>query len=317
MEKEILFSLRGVDVYSDSVYVVKHKPDPTAPTGLKALNATKYPGAGISDDHGFPTHALSNGDRIFVTGFDADAPLYNSMDEATKKKALANAQRVLKNYRNLKGVPDLFDRKNNLDSIKTAMFTVYDGQNFHTGNPEDVMNLYVSLLSGKLCPKGKEGSPLFVDTNYIVYNATGDAKEADTTAISAFEAMKAFETLLGERKENNKLINVLYYMDITATENLSDDAFKALFINRIFNDSNRTQEFYKKVKEVLTDKGYQRMEIYRLLAKMQGKSSKLTKEPKRPFYYNGIEVGVDLKGAASNIAQNPELEEVKAELLEL
>jgi hypothetical protein len=58
------------------------------------------------------------------------------------------------------------------------------------------------------------------------------------------------------------------------------------------------------------------MEIYRVLSEMKGKSQKLTKEAKRPFYYNGIEIGVDLKGAAANIVQKPELEEVKEELLE-
>ena len=316
MEKKKLFSLRGLDVYSNSVYAVKHKPDPTAPTGLKSLKATKFPGEGVSDDHGFPVYELSNGERIFVTGFDEDAPLYYNMDEVTKKAAVADAKKVLANYRKLKGVSDLYDRRHNIESIKNATFTVYHEQTFHTDNPEDALSLYVSLLYGKLCPKGKEGSPLFIDANYVVYNATGDAKEADSVAVSAFEAMKAFETLLAERKDNNKLVNVLFYMDIRVADKMNDDAFKALFINKIFNDADRTQEFYKRVKEVLTDKGYQRMEIYRVLSEMKGKSQKLTKEAKRPFYYNGIEIGVDLKGAAANIVQKPELEEVKEELLE-
>lgn len=304
-----------MDIYENSIYMVEHKPDPSASLALQAIGATKYPGAGVADGHGFPVYELSDETRIFITGFNAESPLYANVGETVKKTRVAQAQEVLKKYRKLKGDLTLFNTTENPTSISKATFMVYDGQTLHTDNADNAMNLYVSLLAGYLCPKGKEGAPEFVDSNYVVLDATGNRKETDSVATDSFAAMDSFNEFLKQRGENDKLVNVLYYMDINLADNATDEAYQAVFVNRILQEKSRLAEFTERAKEVDTNKGFEKLEIYKRLSKMKGKSPKLTKQPMQPYFYNSVEVGADLKGAAINIAQNPSLAEVKEEIL--
>ena len=307
--RKLLFSVRGFDVYEDSIYLVKHKPDPTAPTGLQRINATKYPGDGIGENFGFPIVEIgSTGRTVYLTGFTKDSPLYSKMPEAEAKQHLTRAQALLKSYRSYVSDPTAFDTAENEESLSAPTFQVKNEQIFHTSDPENAMNLYVALLSGRLCPKDKVGSPEFIDSSYIVVDASSSRKDSEEVAVTSFQALSVFSELMKDNKE--KLIDILFYMDINMADNAPDEAYQAVFMNKVFNDKNKVTEFIERVEEAGREKGHLKMIVYRKLNKIKGKTNELTKEPRKNYYYKGIDIGPDLRSAAINISTNRDLSEV-------
>jgi hypothetical protein len=314
--RTLLFSVRGFDVYENSIYLVKHKPDPTAPTGLQRIGATKYPGEGIGEQFGFPIVEIgSTGRTVYLTGFTQDSPLYSKMPEAEAKQHLKRAQALLKSYRSYVSDSTAFDVTQNEDSLSAPNFQVKNDQILHTSDPENAMNLYVSLLSGRLCPKDRVGHPEFMDASYVVVDASSSRKDSEEVAVTSFQALSVFSELMKDNKE--KLIDILFYMDINMADNAPDEAYQAVFMNKVFNDKNKVNEFIERVEEAEREKGHLKMIVYRKLNKIKGKSNELTKEPRKNYYYKGIDIGPDLRSAAMNISTKKELEEVLESLTEV
>jgi hypothetical protein len=69
------------------------------------------------------------------------------------------------------------------------------------------------------------------------------------------------------------------------------------------------------VDETKSDEGRAKVSIFIKLKEAYNRGNKVQRNPNGIFYFEGQEIGPDLKAAASNIAKTEELREVKDSLL--
>ena len=73
--------------------------------------------------------------------------------------------------------------------------------------------------------------------------------------------------------------------------------------------------FLRLIEETSDDEGRAKISLYIKLKEAYNRGNKVTRNPNGIFYYEGEELGPDLKAAASNIAKTKELRAVKDALL--
>lgn len=316
-EQEALFTVNGFTVRANSTYVIKNKPDLTAPTGFQKEGSTKLPSDNVSES--FQCRFVRRGtgnEGVWDTGFYQYSPCYQGMEESDVKIILKTLNSVLvKPYCEAVGDKEALDNTND-KAWQKRNFLIYAEQVLNTSDPLDRLTLYFALRAYQVTPKGEEGNPIYRDSSYVIVDTTKNMKLKDERASAKFKAIGTFHTLLTNDKL--KLFAILKYLDLSFQSSTPDETLMAMFDEwlNVGEGFDRISDFNRVVEDASTETGYDKLQVYTTLKTIVKKSnSKITKTPAGKYFYGDSEIGADLKQAAENIAKNSNLIHVKKELI--
>lgn len=319
-KSELLFELRGVEICSGQVYKIKDKPDYSAPTGLVEIGATKIPHDGVGDEFPFPFQRFDEqGNGVYDTGFYAESRCYNSLDPKERTTRANRAKKVLEKYRNYTGNPHLFqhDTEEGKKTLDKALFKVETDDVLMSDNPKDLMTIYVGLLTGNLADAKNENDPQFNGASYSLVDATQNTKDSDEKATTAFGVMRQFNQMLSAPEDRKNLIRVLNYIGVTTAKDASDQALESICMNRLIQSPTDIESFERWVGNLTKETAVFTLEVYERLKEMEGRDSRLVKQPKKGYHFNSTYLGVDLKNIARDIAEKKEFEDILYAILDI
>lgn len=315
-ERKFLFSINDFEVYSDSVYVVNDKRDLDAPSGYINVGVSKLPSRGVGETFQVRFESRDNGRTgVWDTGFDEYSPCYKSKSQEEAKAIVKGLRANLLNpYRKVIGVEDAFEKTNEAFFLKTR-FHVYSGKTYNTNDPVDLMELYFGLLANQLTPKGQEGNSKFNDSAYVVIDINKNLTIKVSRNIEKFKAIGAFQGML--QADRDRLMAILEYSGLSFSSSVDDNTLISMFNEYLDGGTkdNRIELFNKLVDETDNTQGMEKIYLYRALkVEFKKPNSKITKSG-GIFYYDGVELGPELKNSVENITKNSKLLGVKKDLL--
>jgi hypothetical protein len=317
-KRELLFTIDDFEVYSNSVYVIEGKPDYTAPSGFIAKGVTALPSADIDKTYPGPFIESSPGstEGIWDTGFYPMSPCYAMLDEK-ERTIIANARKknILNRYKTLVGDADALDHTDHKGWNKFS-FTLKLDKLYNTSNPKDLMELYMAIHIGVLCPKGKERNHRYSKAAYTIVDKARQSDTRKTAELSIFEAIETFSLLW--QNDQARLKDVLTYINIKFSDNISKADLVSVFSAYIKGGQDKIEVFVNTIEKSEKPEGYTEIKLFKNLSALSKKgASKLTRSPNGVYFYDSFEVGPDLKAAAKNITMNKEFLHIKNELVHL
>lgn len=310
MSKNVLFTVDGFEVEDNKVYMLSHKKDADAPTGIAKAGASILPSVGIGR-----TFSFRCPEGIWDTGFHKASECYRTMDDKEAEKIMKERiQNILKPYQKAVGEVDCLENTNPT-SLDVPRFSVEVEKAYHTKNPVHRMDLYAALLTKKVAPKLKEKDPKYRHAVFIVEDITISKKNTDEVQVKFIQAIRKFEKLYESDPET--LRAALIWNGIKGFSSSSDlDAMSVVFSKTIQGDPALTERFMNTLEEMESKKsGYLKYFIHEKLVGLRGKSSKFAVGGNGKFYYDGVDVGADIKTASITIALNNDYEGFRQEIL--
>lgn len=311
--KDTILTVNGLEIKKGAKYKITHKVDKSAPTGLQKEGTTKSPTEKISDYFkcSYFIKNKSTGEGIYDTGFYTDSPCYfgNTREEAQNLVRDTNTY-IVKPYESKYGVGVLSHL--NQDFWSNQVMELRSGRVFDTNNIEDLFDLYFAMLGFWLTPINMIGDARFINSHFCIE----DLEEVRDSKIKQMEySLKAFNKLneLSNSNEDDFKKFVCFI-----TENISyaqrDKASLTKemydFIQRDNYSAIKFNETYQIFKE---NKDY--ILVYYKLAELLRKG--VVRVSGGKYYYNEVELGLELKGASKAVANNIDFVDIKTEIFDL
>jgi hypothetical protein len=316
-EKAVLFTVAGFEVKPNTVYTIGDKKDGDAPDGFVKLGVTKLPSIGIDETFQprFIRRDPNNPESgVWDTGFYDYSPCYDGLEHAAKSATVkALTKNLLEPYRAATGQPEAFELTNK-EFFDKLMFRVYSGKTFNTSDPVQAIELYFSLLSYQVAPKGSEGDSKYRMAAYTIFDNKKKVKDKNETSIAVFGAIGVFTKLYENDRE--KVLTILRWVGINTPQEVDKETLIGIFHEYVKDSYDKAKVFLNACEEADTEIGLNKFNIYKRLKEIANKGNKISKSPNGIYFYDGdIEIGPDLKSASENIAKNKDLNRVKKELL--
>lgn len=289
-----------------TIYQVMPKYDGSAPDGWRKERTTKALAPWGKNIEAIPFHENM---KVWDTGLYKDSPVFKFKKEEEVQQIVDFVQenivsKLEGNFYN-KGT---LDHRDNKDSYwDNYGIELYNGRIFNTDDPKQLLDLYLSIVHGKLCPKGKaESSPYYPFAQYTVENKEQSKSVKQENELITMEAMGLFYSLLNSSKKNLKL--VLNYVGVKVPEKANDGIYTTSFTSFIDhkNDSRLNKEnFIEAVKMVNDPKKYQELYFYDVLNKLYRK--KVVTKDREFVMFEGTKLGTSFKEAAKKVASDNNL----------
>lgn len=313
MSKELIATVNGLDIRTESVYKITGKVDYSAPSGYVELGVSKLPTAGVGSliSVRFKQTGTKPEEGLFDTGFYLESPCYSEVDETTAKQTVAALQKhIVKPYERIYGEGVLSHSNKEFWEefhVKLEMDKV-----FSTDSLKDLLGLYIALRSYELTPKSLIGDPRFSNSDYVIEDKekVKTIKEERTTGI--MDAIATFGSLLKTDKEN--LVHLTRYIGIRGLTATTDDGtMKSAFFDWLNQHNENPKKFQDAAGLLLDAKTQDIIPLYIILEEALRKKE-VTRDGAQ-LVYKGKKLGADLKTAASNLNSKKDLEEIKIEII--
>lgn len=316
-DNEKIVEINGLTIRKNSLYKVVHKLDKSAPDGFQREGATKLPSEGIGNT--IPCRFIiqdPNSKRgVYDTGFSVNSPCYSGMDESKRKEIVNRLKKyIVEPYeRSYKGE----NGEALLDATNTSFWdsfgvTLWEGRIFNTEKVEDLLDLYIAMQSFELCPVNEGGSPKFNQADYMIEDNITSVTVGKKRTNNEFTAISKFMNLLSVNK--TKLFTILRSIGII-TPNIAPEDTDLIDIFNLWlrRDIQNPDYFLKNFDKAETEDGELELTLQVNIKKLVS-SKKITKVGSQ-LTYKGYELGGDIKTAATNVMKNPELDDIKDELI--
>lgn len=307
--------VNGCLIEPNTVYEVTAKePSDKSPDVYTRLGSVKERYPGVSN-----TVSLTQSD----TGFFEGSPIFNSIDNVknnwVKRKELADKYfevfaLPMRNYISeierirIPTDNEFFDR-----NYPSGYFTVTvgEGYQFNTANPVDRFKLYIAISEGQLSMKGKrtqeekeeglkdELDMFHQDAQYSYVSISDKKTKKEQRAELEMESSYEFGNLL--RSNQDVLIGLLSYINITVKKDISKAELNSLYKTKIEEDPTKLKEFIKILKDYKTNPKQLTAEID-LLEKLKSKKGReLIHKDGSSYYMNDTVLGSNLKSVVSTL----------------
>lgn len=314
--QEIIAEVNGLTIKTNSIYKVRGKLDKSAPTGFQEEGVTKLPSEGIS--HSFEcryviTNSTSN-TGVYDTGFYEESPCYAHMDIKEVQEVVKSLKKhIVDPYERIYG-KGILSHKNEEFWSTDGRQTVSDGEMLSTSNPAQLLKLYISMRGFILTPKDKIGSPMFVNSQYVIEDKEDVRSKKEEKADLVMEVIAEFAALLKTNK--SLLVGVLDYVNLAGiTEDTSDSTIKSAFYEWINQSETNMQAFQDTVELAKNKKTKDIVLLYGKLKRAITK--KVVDYTGGVISYQGRQLGGDLKTAAKNLNIKKDLQDVKLQIIEV
>lgn len=312
---EKLFTVSGVDVYSNCIYTIHSKSDirEDYSEGLR--------------DYGFKVPFTQEGKSIpSILSNDGKSRLgYDfGLSESSEVWVGENKDEAKKEIKNIKKhLVDRYDKEilHNVGSLtsneileKKRFVRVRQGQTINTGTIEGILDLYLIIISKAACSEDKINTLKYNDTSYIIKNSTS-IKDAMTSSKIEVEVAKA-EMYQLIKSEKSKADSILWYITDNGMAMKTEDntmLFK-IFSDWVSGDSRNAKAFMSAYKKVQTKDGLKEVQVYGSLKKALMR--KKLKRESGVYYFEGRPLGKDFNSITSTLIKEKD-EDTIIKLIEI
>lgn len=310
-KKNIIVTLHGMDIKTDTVYEVIEKKDTSAPDGFIREGTTKLLSSDVEDSINLAVFKGSYWD----TGMYENSPGLRTAigKEADIQVALKNINKyIVEPVEATIGEGQLSHLPKNTywDEVSVR---VYRGQIFNTANPQELMALFMLLLHKQLAPIDKQSHPDFKDPLLAQFCVEDREEVVDRTQRKQKlrdDAAYEFGHLL--RTEKKQLGYVFQWLGIGSVAQADDAVLHSVYNKFIDDDTNGSQNielFLKTIEEVKTDEGLEKLHTHSKLLELESKS-KLKIKRNEIYIDDTVFLGRSFKEAANKIMKDKEVYEV-------
>ena len=313
--KETLIKINGLSIKEDSIYKITNKPDPTAPSGYVKEGTKKLPSMGIGNTEPCPFHTTNKnkGEGVFDTGLYVSSPCYAGKNKDDVRSIVAKLQEIIvKPYEEKFGEGVLSHK--NTEFWNSFGVDVYEGRFFVTSKETDLLDLYIAMRAYAITPKEELGNPKFRDSDYCVEDKAKVQNIKAERSNLLMSSIGSFTTMLGS--DRSKLLNMLRYLGILGVaDDIDDTTLNSMFFEWLNRDLNNPKSF-KTVLDLARDKKTKDVvDLFVICSRLATK--KVLERESGYYYYNGENLGADLKTVAKNLNDKKSLAEIKVALIEL
>lgn len=312
--KRLLAVVSGMNIYSDSVYVITGKSDRTAPDGFQERGISKAPFVGNKSV--VPcSYDVSAG--VYDTGFFTSSTCFRGWEEEEKRLEIERRVSNIKYpYEEATG-KDL--SQNNYGFWDAVTVDNYDGRLFYTNDVIDLFDLYVSLQSKMLTPKDDDGNPDFKESMYCVEDKTTAVDIKKQRQLDKTEIVYQFMSMLrGTSEEKSNIKDLLMYLDVIPNVNIDDSMVQYSFTNWMEQKNTNIDDYKDAYSRLIStdqsSKGIQTIAFHRIIKELA--YSDIIKLESNGIMFDNTPIGPDYKTAAINIVEDKSLLDVKSLLLE-
>lgn len=312
-----LFNINGLSIKKGASYKVANKFDGNAPSGFQKERTTKLPSVDVANTIQLP-FVVSNratGEGVFDTGLHKYSPCYKGLDEKLVSEKIKMLEKYLvKPYEEAKGIEGKLSQSNE-DFWNNHLVNLWSGRYFNPEDPEDMLDLYISMMAGELCPEGQEGNPKYANADFVIIDKIKERSVKQRKAKSTVSAIGQFYILLKENPQ--KLIHILRYIGISnVTDKAEEDALTAWFTQWL-DTHDRNMEIFENLLEKCEEETFEEVVfLHSKLKRIVETKKGIAKNSVGDYVYNGHALGKDLKHVAQNLVSSPDLAEIKAQILE-
>lgn len=310
--REVIATVNGLELRTNTLYKVTHKPDPDAPSGYRELGATKVPSTTVANYVGckFVETNPVTGSGIYDTGFYIESPCYGGMDQQEVKTIVANLNKyIVQPYEKLHREGDLSHRNTDFwDNFRIRLSVDTD---FATSNPDKLLMLYIAMRARHLTPRSMIGNPQFLNSQYCIedFEKVVDIKYRRNN--EEIDAIIAFGELSANKPE--VLVDVMNYVGLNVSSSTDDTTLKGVFREWTSRDMDNAGRFLKAVALTKDKRTEDVPTMYRILRDLFLK--RVITRDNNIYYYGDTPLGVDLKTAAYEL-EKKEMEDIKLLLIE-
>jgi hypothetical protein len=315
--------VNGCLIEPNTIYevVAKTAPD-SAPPIYHELGSTKERMPGVSN-----TATLTQMD----TGFFSASPIFTKYDSI--KNDWVRREEIAQEYFDIFAAPlkmyiseieriripsdnEFFDR-----NYPQGYFTVNVGEGiqFNTASPIDRFKLYVAIIEGELCMKGKrtdeereaglkdEMDMFHQDAQYALVSITERKSRKEEQDEVEMEAAYRYSDLL--RTDKELLIDMLMYINIPVKKDFSKAELLSIFKTKIEPNTAKLKEFVEILKD-FDDRPTQLKSELELLEKLKTKKGReLVIRHNSTYIFNDVTLGSNLKSVVATFMkrENEEL----------
>ena len=302
---------------TNSIYKLIDKFDSSAPSGFIKENTTKLPSEGVGEtiQANYVVDPVNPTEGLWDTGFYEYSPCYKHQDKDEIKIIVDRLDKyVVQGYKKIHSrTHDLGHEDDSFWSNKNIY--LYTGRAFNTGNPNDLLDVYIALQTYSICPEGSEGDPRYAEAAYVIVDYDKNTQFSKIKASQEMDAIMNFGFLL--TKNIQKLYNILYYEGLNVSSKMDEATLKYTFKEYLKLGPKNAENFNKLVEQVNEgDKVEEKIFIYRIIKQKYLDGTGITKRSNGKYYFKDMEIGADLKGAAGNIVFLDKFKEIKVHLLE-
>lgn len=312
---DIIVSIKGSEetfhIRKNTVYTVIGRSDAGAPEALQKYGSSKIPFAGNCDYVNCPFDRIGN---IYDTGFYPESRCYNDL---TREAAAESAEMALKN------VGEPYSRVNNVD-ISQYNYEFWDslsiklyegGLVFDTNNPTQLFNLYISILSGQLCPDVLDGDPKFMNAFYMLIDSSVNLVQGDEYELNVLDATTNFMSLFkGSEEQRQTAIDIAIYLKIHDGMD-ADDRYFAVAFKRFLEERVENIERFKYAYDLSKDPTkHEILKMSRMLTMLMSRGRVRT--DKEGLYLKGVLLGKEKQVISETVVMDPKQAKSKMLIIE-
>jgi hypothetical protein len=308
-KNKLIAIVNGLEIRENSLYKVEPKEDLSAPSGFIKEGTKKLPSEGISNLVSCP---FSNEKGAYNTGFYLESDCYNNLPKEEVLAKIKNLKTfIVEPYERLKGLDTL--RHQNNDFWDSYMVEIEDGKVFNTGDIQDLLGLYVSMLGYSLCPSNEIGNPKFRNADYVIKDANKSMSIKKQRILEEMEAVSSLQALMLE--DVSLAIDLLKSLNIVRTSITPDeDDMKIAFDIWSKKDVQNTKIFLRAYEKVKTKQGALDTRLKVRVLSLMSKGA-IRRIDSGDYLYDSTPIGIDLISIINNLNTNEEFKDIKEKIM--
>lgn len=304
---EILFEVNGVSFKKNTLYEIRPKKDDNAPEAFIKHNTTKLLVNGISQ--GAPCIFRN---KVWDTGFYEDSPCYFGHDKDKVKDLVSKLNKyIVKPYKDQYGIELSHIDKPDSFWLSFGASNLYTGRMLNTEKVDELLELYIAVLHKHVATKEQENNPMYLRASYTVVDKAEVVEVSQERAKNRVKALTKFMSLHDSKKSIAE--QVLNYIGLPS---MSDSMIETVIDDYVRDPKqghNNAVRLIEVINKTESPRGIAELNMYGNLSILL-KSGKLQKTNQR-YYFDGEELGTDLKRIAANMATTKKDDPIKSKML--
>lgn len=306
---DVILEIYGFKMKPDTLYQITEKLDSSAPEGFREFKTSKIlhpditnsePGAVFDLDLGIWDNGLYENSKGLRRAIPVAEERVKFLKDVTKY--------IVKPLEDLKGKNFLSQFTENNTFWDKYRVEIGKDRVFNTGNPEEFLQLYLSILHRHLTPKELESNPSFKNSQYCIVDKESSIDRKLEKEYGMMEANSTFFTLLKGAKKDDLFI-LLDYLRIPMSPKTEDRILVNQFNNWLNHKTDGYQNysvFLKTYKFFRTEEGEKEVFYHSKLKDLI--KTGVIKQKQKEIWFEDEFMGSDLKAAAKNIMGSKDLE---------
>lgn len=292
----VKFKVGNIEIERGKKYVLDHKFDGSAPTGLKSIEATRLP---------FEKNVLvdcvyfDDNQNQYDTGFYPQSMCLSRYSQGQREELVAIYNKEIRiPYEEARNTSLEQNAKN--DFYKDYRFELYVNKEFDTSNPLDMFDLFNAIMQATVCAKDEKDPHYAHTSKFNLSNPTEVKNKAKDKTKRRRIAFDKLSTMADGDKD--KLDTVLEFIGRDNPAKVSKDDLKDLYfdiINDRVNGMDFVDRFLEASEKYNTPTGKDEMEYF-TVAKRLYKANEIKKTKAGFTTVSGDQfLGTTLQGVAT------------------